>query len=104
MFQVNGNKGFKLTFPNGITLSSQFGFGNYCNNRNYLKLIESNSGETTSSNCEVAVLNKDGSLITATMVDDLPDVFNNDDDVIGWVNMHNWLKIFEWCKNHSKGG
>jgi hypothetical protein len=27
------NKGFQITFDNGITVSVQFGMGNYCSNR-----------------------------------------------------------------------
>jgi hypothetical protein len=33
MFQITLNKGFAVTFPNGWTVSVQFGPGNYCHNR-----------------------------------------------------------------------
>lgn len=33
MFRINDNKGFSVTFPNGYTVSVQFGPGNYSSNR-----------------------------------------------------------------------
>ncbi len=44
--------GFSMTFENGNTISIQFGFGNYCDNRN-----ESNS---ESKDAEVAIWNNEG--------------------------------------------
>lgn len=32
MFKITGNRGFHIMFPNGIILSTQFGYGNYCDN------------------------------------------------------------------------
>ena len=34
-FASTNNKGFQMTFENGWTISVQFGFGNYCCNRNH---------------------------------------------------------------------
>lgn len=33
MFSITENKGFRITFTNGNTVSVQFGSGNYCNNQ-----------------------------------------------------------------------
>ena len=35
MLKATQNKGFSLTFENNLTISVQFGYGNYCENRNY---------------------------------------------------------------------
>ena len=35
MFASTMNKGFHMTFANGVTVSVQFGKGNYCGNRNF---------------------------------------------------------------------
>lgn len=35
MFKSTHNKGFQMTFENGWTISVQFGYGNYCGNRNH---------------------------------------------------------------------
>jgi len=34
MFKITERKGFHITFANGYTVSVQFGYGNYCDNRN----------------------------------------------------------------------
>ena len=33
MLGITGNKGFQMTFSNGNTVSVQFGYGNYCENK-----------------------------------------------------------------------
>ena len=35
MLKATQNKGFSLTFENNLTISVQFGYANYCENRNY---------------------------------------------------------------------
>ncbi len=52
MITATQNKGFQLTFNNGLTISVQFGKGNYCSNRNdenednkRCSLYESNTAE-----------------------------------------------------------
>ena len=35
MFTITRGKGFWITFPNGWTVSVQWGFGNYCKNRSF---------------------------------------------------------------------
>lgn len=32
MFSITRNRGFQMTFANGITISVQWGFANYCDN------------------------------------------------------------------------
>ena len=34
-FASTNNRGFQMTFENGWTISVQFGYGNYCSNRNH---------------------------------------------------------------------
>lgn len=34
-FSISQGKGFQMTFANGWTVSVQFGYGNYCENRSY---------------------------------------------------------------------
>jgi hypothetical protein len=52
----NLNKGFTLTFENGLTISVQFGHGNYCGRRNTPNPDEVNS-ITTSFDAEIAIWN-----------------------------------------------
>ncbi len=58
-FTADYNKGFSMTFDNGLRISVQFGYGNYCDNNHYpgmrnptdhLKL-----NQTSSSNAEICI-------------------------------------------------
>lgn len=105
MFKITGSKGFHITFPNGVILSTQFGGGNYCDN--YDKEIgeERKKSEYASTNCEIAIwqIADRNNWITEKME---WEVFGKvlGDNVKGYVNMEDWLKIFDWCKNYKKGG
>lgn len=107
MFRITSGKGFHLTFPNGITLSTQIGAGNYCVNHNQeiSEELETKAKnlDVRSCNCEIAIWDKDGKWITKEMNTDL---FNNEypDDVMGYVEIEDWLKIFDWCKNYNPQG
>lgn len=35
MFKITAGKGFQMTFANNWTVSVQFGYGNYCENRSF---------------------------------------------------------------------
>jgi len=102
MFKITSGKGFHLIFKNGVTLSTQIGWGNYCDNYNFSGDMESimkkNSWE--SKDCEIGIWDKNKNWITKQMNKEL---FNekNSDDVKGYVNFKNWLKIVDWCKNYK---
>lgn len=51
----NVASGFQMTFENGYTISVQFGFGNYCEN----KL----SGKNSSKNAEIAIFDSEDNFI-----------------------------------------
>lgn len=58
MFGITDNKGFKISFTNGYSVSVQFGSGNHCANQD---LLSSNFGETApdSDTAETALITKD---------------------------------------------
>ena len=58
MFKIIG-RGFHLVFDNGYTISVQFGFGNYCENRNRRPISSESPWHLNSTDAEVAVWNKD---------------------------------------------
>jgi hypothetical protein len=62
--------GFQMTFENGYTISVQFGFGNYCENRF--------QSRTACNDAEIAVFVKEGNCIK------LPSF---DNDVKGYCSM-----------------
>jgi len=77
MFKTNQNKGFTMTFKNGITISVQFGAGNYCERRNLIAPIqgEMKMNMVESKTAEIAIWDKEGAWFS----------FGHD-TVKGWVN------------------
>jgi hypothetical protein len=98
--------GFTLKFDNGLVLSTRFGVGNYCENREPTP-PRPKLEPLFSEDCEVAVWDTSA---TAVDVEDSKNrdwvtgwqkaVFNQEafDDVRGWVSFTDWLKIVEWCE------
>lgn len=83
-------RGFQITFDNGLTISVQFGNGNYCERGQ----IDNVNGQFTSSCAEVAVFRKtDGKWLTkeiATTIDPKSELY---DDVVGHVKPND---IAQW--------
>jgi len=105
MFCVNEGKGFSITFPNGIILSTQIGAGNYCESyhNNIIKQSRTPAGELTikSSNCEIAIIEqKSREWLTGIAMKDLGE--SRIDDVVGWVELDRWLEYLDWCRNYKQ--
>lgn len=82
-FKITDAKGFHVAFANGHTVSVQFGYGNYCSNRDR----RSQPGEDRASGtAEVAIWNAAGDWIR------LPDWT---DDVHGWQTPAQVLEIMQ---------
>jgi hypothetical protein len=61
MFKTNQNKGFTMTFKNGITISVQFGAGNYCEQSKKHRGIEQMQMDSVESKtAEIAIWDKEG--------------------------------------------
>lgn len=93
-FATNQNKGFHITFPNGKTFSTQFGGGNYSSNRDFEIGREKDVPQMRADTAEVAVWGKDGDWITREVAI-AAGLGDPGDDVMGWVNMETWLKLFD---------
>lgn len=92
MFKITGNKGFKITFKNDVTISVQFGGGNYCDNR-YDKIHPPPVGDTECANAEVAMwVGKCGNWITKEYDLDYTD------DVVGDIEPDELLDMLIWAK------
>jgi hypothetical protein len=94
-FSCNDN-GFSITFPNGLTLSTRFGYGNYCENQDMDKLMDSlkptiRFDGIESDNAEIAVIRKNGEFA----------VGEHGDSVKGHVEIKEWLEVFKWCEEHK---
>jgi len=88
MFNITSNKGVHITFKNGITVSVQWGYGDYCDNR-----YSGHFGETPpeSHDAEVAVWDADNVWVTK----DAP--HSENDDVIGYLNADQVADIIAWA-------
>lgn len=92
MFSINRGKGFSIEFPNGLTLSTQFGYGNYCDNYQATFSDEQVLYDVVvCKNAEIAIL-YNGDFITNELL-------NNGQEVQGWVDMNRWHEIYDICKN-----
>ena len=98
-FRITRGKGFHITFENGITVSVQFGGGNYCEHYNDMIGMERemqdhwqmiNNPVQESRDAEVAIWGKDGRWLT-------PLYTGNGDDVIGWQSPKQVLDILTWA-------
>jgi hypothetical protein len=60
MFISNYNRGFSMTFENGLTISVQFGTGNYCERRSYHEPFDGDLKTPTvqSPDAEIAIWDK----------------------------------------------
>lgn len=76
MFRTTQNRGFQMEFKNGITISVQFGTGNYCERRNMTAPIqgEMKMDRVESNTAEIAIWDKEGTWFS----------FGHD-QVKGWV-------------------
>ena len=61
-FSSDYNRGFSMTFENGMTISVQFGTGNYCSRRNFHDhpFTEIKEYTITSPDAEIAIWDADG--------------------------------------------
>ena len=97
MFRTTNNKGFQVTFPNGLTLSTQFGRGNYCENR-----MKQLTGDAQSKNCEIAIIDESGAWRTREILDTIEEVdLAGTDDVEGYLNISEWLLILNKVANYK---
>jgi len=91
-----------ITFDNGYTLSIFNGYGSYSDNHfnNRYIIYPSNDREidkyvtqkVESSNCEIAIINSDGDLITN-------DILQCDDSVKGYVDINELVEIINKVNN-----
>lgn len=91
-FNSTANKGFNMTFANGITASVQWGAGNYCDN--YFSKDFSFSKEASSNTAEVAAWNKNDEWVTNKFCDTC-------DDVVGYLSPDEVLQFLNSCANYK---
>ena len=93
MFKSTRNKGFHMTFKNGITISVQFGHANYCSRRNdhpydstkFEEMDEMRQPIIESNTAEIAIWDKEGKWFDF-----------GSDTVKGWIDTNEvaqWINI-----------
>jgi hypothetical protein len=101
MFAITDGKGFKVTFGNGVTVSVQFGPGNYCGNYNLsYKDRPLTDGEFKCKDAEIAIWDKKGEWITSKC---WARVFHmaHQDMVVGRIDADILPKVFKWASKYN---
>ena len=98
-FGITKANGFHLTFPNGYTISTQCGGGNYCENRNME--IGRPGIDVLSNNVEIAIWGIDGNWVTQKAHKSITGK-DLGDEVYGWVNITEWKKYIDWTASRKK--
>ena len=91
-FKTCGNKGFHIMFENGVTLSTQFGPGDYCCNHDEPWDIDQKKDSWSSPDAEIALWKPTGAWITRDIVK-MALGEQIDDDVFGRISPKDWLRV-----------
>ena len=109
-FNVNRNKGFKIKLPNGVFISTQFGYCSYGDNydgypdkANNIDTFEyeRNLSTVDSNKAEVAIIMEEsGAWLTEEYMKQ-SSRYDHEDQVLGYVEIDEWLEIFDWARNYD---
>lgn len=102
-FTITQGKGFYLEFENGYKISTQIGFGNYCDNHSNWELcrkMETSAYniEVKSDNCEIAIFDKYDKWVTREVIEKSGIDINNDGDVAGYVEFKDWFNLLKFIE------
>jgi len=102
MFKITDGKGFRITFDNDVTVSVQFGFGNFCNNQFNLEvfdnIVNNNDLCCQCDNAEVAIIYKD-KFITREYLKSMNIVY--DDDVMPKIDSYDLVDVLLWSRSYK---
>lgn len=108
MFKSSYNKGFSMTFNNGLTISVQWGVANYCERRSFhhTHIDDMKNITNESPDAEIAIWSEDG--IDFDFKNDWVKGYVSADEVAGWImlvstakNMHDLNKLVESAKTKA---
>ena len=94
-------KGFAMTFSNGVRISVQFGVGNYCSNKFQLKRKH---GFVVCRTAEIAIMpvdDKDGSVEWFNFGCDTVKGWVSPDEVADWIAIASGAESFEELREHE---
>jgi hypothetical protein len=93
MLRITSGKGFQLCFENGLEISVQFGYGNYCDN--HYNPYATSDGNTSCKDAEVAIISKVGEFITDEFI-------SCGDSVVGYLNADAVADLITKVKNFKE--
>lgn len=101
MFRSNRNSGFQITLPNGVTISTQFSYGHYCeisvynpNTDNCVRSLKKPKNKITHSSIDAEVLlryEKSGNQIFGFPYEQ--------GGIAPYITIEEWLEIFDFARN-----
>lgn len=95
-FEITGGKGFHITFENGYTISTQFGYSNYCENYSNYEI----KNNARANDCEMAIWKDGDNWFTKDFFREIGIELN--DDVAANIDIETWYKIVEIVKNKEE--
>lgn len=99
-FKITGHKGFHITFANGVTVSVQFGGGNYGDNYDRALIgTEQDKRVLESGRAEVAVWKGDGKKTEWITKQWKPGDGHN---VLGWQTADDVLRLLNWAAEYGE--
>ena len=100
MMKITQNKGFQMTFDNGLTISCQMGSSNYCSNRDFCRGFQAEMGQpiTECDNCEVAIWDGNDNWITGEIFREM-EMESTEDMVAGWVDTMTVAKLIAYVSS-----
>jgi len=98
-FLLRANSGFQITLPNGVVVSTMFGYMHYGDNRNNQEEIGKYG--LLSDAAEVAFFREEAGNWVTKEVAEIAGI-DCGDDVIGWVSIDNWLKLLDAARTLKK--
>jgi len=93
MFAITKNKGFHITFENGINVSVQFGGGNYCDNYDWKIAKHTCIIAPPSSNAEVMIWRYENGKMDDKVGLNLLPFSLSDNSVKGWCTPEELVEI-----------
>ena len=98
-FRSTERKGFQITFENGLTVSVQWGGGNYCENHGKSMYMDfSYTKDMESRNAEVAVWSNERWLNANNFLSE--EDADWCDDVVGWLTPEQVVDLLMRVKNY----
>lgn len=102
MMKITENKGFQMTFDNGLTIFCQMGSSNYCSNRDFNKAldfrVEMNQIITECNNCEVAIWDENDRWLTSEIFREIG-LKSTEDAVAGWIDTMTVAKVIAYVSS-----